>query len=1027
MGAAASALVFAAGTAEAQIPVPGPAATALGPFTLSDRAHNPLRPGTIRDIHNKPTAVDLDKDGDLDLAVGTSSGSYRYFRNDGTATNPLYVELLNGNNPLNAVSGWSAAAFADIDKDGDLDMFVGEEFNDMDSPTYGSIHYIVNQNGKFWTELTPGEFVPNEQKGPYNVTTKAGNPVNLLIYDTHVMPEFVDLDKDGDQDLIVSYDIDAEPTAVSYFLNDGNGNFSQSTFLPNTTRANEDLNFGDVDGDGDQDMVIGDIDGGIYFYSNNGSGTFTEQTGTWDGSTKTGNPFDQLQPHAYNSGFLETSLALGDFNGDGKVDAMIGFNSGPPAYAPAELMYFLQNNGQGNFQRVNGLLDPLGGVETMGLATVDFKDINGDGQPDAIVSGSGANKVDLYFNFNGTFSLAPDASNPFSNTHLGSLSNGAAGQLVDFDKDGDLDFISSNTRGDILYFKNDNGTYALQPNGASNPFDTSDLNFYSDDEQIPGVPAFVDIDADGDLDLFIGSKYGYIDFFRNDGGVLNKQGARDGNYDPVDNLNPMGNLHVPRPYYHGASVANIRFVDLDNDGDYDALVGHSSVTLDSDGFNVVPNSIIFFENTGPPTTPSFIERMSPFKSEDLYGEPLLKFIDFDNDGDQDAFVGHQEDDGYQQVGRFDYFVNTNPAPVVTGVANVPVQGNNTIILDPNMTLTDQDNDVINQVLVTIQNFNAGKEVITFTPKAPVTGSFNSTTGVLTLSGKGTVADYNAVLRTISYQYTASKSQSGGRKPSESSKTISLNRTLSVVAQDADKTAGTPKVFALQISFPNSTPSLASSGTPVLYSSAPIAVDVAVTITDADDSNMAGATIMFDPSKYVAAEDVLDFVNQNGISGTFSSATGTLALTGISSVTNYQAALRSVSYRNSSSKPTQGDRIVLFSITDGESISNTTSNTVTLQITDDLVVFNALSPNSDNLNPLFFIQNIETLEPSNKVTIFNRWGDKIFEARDYNNTTNAFRGQSTSGGELPGGVYFYVIEFLGTSGRPRLEGYLSIRR
>ncbi|MCU0420948.1 MAG: gliding motility-associated C-terminal domain-containing protein [Cyclobacteriaceae bacterium] len=95
------------------------------------------------------------------------------------------------------------------------------------------------------------------------------------------------------------------------------------------------------------------------------------------------------------------------------------------------------------------------------------------------------------------------------------------------------------------------------------------------------------------------------------------------------------------------------------------------------------------------------------------------------------------------------------------------------------------------------------------------------------------------------------------------------------------------------------------------------------------------------------------------------------------------------------------------------------------ITDDrtVEVFNGISPNNlDDLNAYFRIQNIEYY-PANKVTIFNRWGDRIYEARGYNNADVVFRGIGKAG-KVPAGTYYYLIS-LGDGSKPR-NGYLEIR-
>ena len=74
----------------------------------------------------------------------------------------------------------------------------------------------------------------------------------------------------------------------------------------------------------------------------------------------------------------------------------------------------------------------------------------------------------------------------------------------------------------------------------------------------------------------------------------------------------------------------------------------------------------------------------------------------------------------------------------------------------------------------------------------------------------------------------------------------------------------------------------------------------------------------------------------------------------------------------------------------------------------LIVYNAFSPNDDGLNDYFFIGNIEHFS-NNKVFIYNRWGNKIFETTNYNNINNAWNGK-LNGVTVPNGTYFYVINF-----------------
>ena len=98
---------------------------------------------------------------------------------------------------------------------------------------------------------------------------------------------------------------------------------------------------------------------------------------------------------------------------------------------------------------------------------------------------------------------------------------------------------------------------------------------------------------------------------------------------------------------------------------------------------------------------------------------------------------------------------------------------------------------------------------------------------------------------------------------------------------------------------------------------PLAVDSSLSVVDEDSASLASATVRI-TANYINGEDLLAFNNVNpwGITGTWASATGTLTLTGVSSVANYQAALRSVTYQNTSEKPSARTRTVTFTAADG---------------------------------------------------------------------------------------------------------------
>jgi gliding motility-associated-like protein len=101
--------------------------------------------------------------------------------------------------------------------------------------------------------------------------------------------------------------------------------------------------------------------------------------------------------------------------------------------------------------------------------------------------------------------------------------------------------------------------------------------------------------------------------------------------------------------------------------------------------------------------------------------------------------------------------------------------------------------------------------------------------------------------------------------------------------------------------------------------------------------------------------------------------------------------------------------------------------LSIEVQGDVTIYNAISPNGDDLNKIFYIKYIDLLPETqkNKVTIYNRWGSQVFEVTDYNNTTKVFSGFNNNGGELPSGTYYYKIEF--AAGKPNKTGYLALKR
>src|SRR5262249_5233020 len=134
------------------------------------------------------------------------------------------------------------------------------------------------------------------------------------------------------------------------------------------------------------------------------------------------------------------------------------------------------------------------------------------------------------------------------------------------------------------------------------------------------------------------------------------------------------------------------------------------------------------------------------------------------------------------------------------------------------------------------------------------------------------------------------------------------RTVTIIANDGtlDSASVTDTINVTPV---NDAPSV-TAGHSLNYTEnqAATAIDPLITVTDADNANLASATVQI-TGNYVDGQDILGFADQNGIHGTFDHTTGTLTLTGSSSVANYQAAIDSITYFNNSDNPSGLDRTV----------------------------------------------------------------------------------------------------------------------
>ena len=276
-------------------------------------------------------------------------------------------------------------------------------------------------------------------------------------------------------------------------------------------------------------------------------------------------------------------------------------------------------------------------------------------------------------------------------------------------------------------------------------------------------------------------------------------------------------------------------------------------------------------------------------------------------------------------------VAVNQVPALNGIETSPLayKANDpafpALPISSTLLVGDPDSNNLSKATVQItsgyENDANGNDILSFTNQLGITGSFNATTGTLTLSGTSSVSNYRTALRSVTF------SSSG---PAVSS----ANRTLTIIATDdysptlANSLATTRTVTVLTTNSPPGVTGIPSTAVSYIRGAAAVAVVPSLLILDPDSINMAGATVQIS-GNYQNGQDVLAATTGLGITGSFDVPSGTLTLSGISSIANYQTVLHSLTYKTNTTGASTATRAISFTVNDGLANSSTVIRNVTL--------------------------------------------------------------------------------------------------
>ncbi|HEX8051713.1 MAG TPA: Ig-like domain-containing protein [Thermoleophilaceae bacterium] len=255
-----------------------------------------------------------------------------------------------------------------------------------------------------------------------------------------------------------------------------------------------------------------------------------------------------------------------------------------------------------------------------------------------------------------------------------------------------------------------------------------------------------------------------------------------------------------------------------------------------------------------------------------------------------------------------------------------------VAIDGQLTASDPDDTVLDSAVVRIASGLEGGDNLLFTDQNGITGAYDERTGQLDLVGTASVATYQAALRTVRYQNL-------------SSGTPAASKGIAFTVNDAgsDSAPATKEVCITEAGGPNNRPVGETSEGVLDYieNDGAVSVDPGFFVLDPDSSQLSGATVRFTVSQppeddngnpigspvnnFAPDEDDLAFTDQNGITGAYDDSTGVLTLSGLASVADYEAAMRSVTYENSSEDPSPAPRTLRFQVKDASGLNSVASN------------------------------------------------------------------------------------------------------
>jgi hypothetical protein len=556
----------------------------VSPFPVVDADGSPYEHAFLGGYNlPRPQLVDIDGDGDLDLFVQEESGKVSLFEHVSDAR-PRFQWRSDHFQGLD-VGEWFR--FVDLDRDGDPDLLAERP--------YSYVRYYRNVGS---TSAPRFEAAADSLRDLSGVA---------IFSDRQNIPNSIDVDCNGRMDLMVGRltgtitryqetGTDARGVPAFELVTDRFEDIEIVAQFGSLHGANT-MAFGDIDGDGDQDLFWGDFfEAGILLLENSG----TCQSPSYRGTPQ---PFplgdDPLRTSGYNA------PTVGDVDGDGRPDLVVGVLGGAfnPNTTSIDNLHYLRQREGGTFEHVTSRLVSMVDVGSESLPVL--VDADSDGDLDLLVG----NKIDQDDTQNGslTFFLNEGSRTSPRFRRAGELDVGGgyhpAPAFGDLTGDGRVDLILGTWSDELRYLR-------AEGNGGLDELELVDSAFVSIPRGRNTTPTLGDLDGDGDLDLLVGESSGTINHFENVGTPLSPEFRLvTENFQSVS----VGRRSVPV------------LRDLDRDGDLDLVVG-------SEG-----SGVHVYRNVGSRTVPEFVPE-GPLPVP-VHGLTTPALGDVDGDGDDDLVLG----------------------------------------------------------------------------------------------------------------------------------------------------------------------------------------------------------------------------------------------------------------------------------------------------------------------------------------------------------------------------------------------------